>query len=65
MKGYDVYRATAIDGKYTQLKRTTLTSITTTIKAGKTYYYKVRGFDIVNDVKVYAAYSETVSYSAN
>ena len=65
MKGYDVYRATAIDGKYTQLKRTTLTSITTTIKAGKTYYYKVRGFDIVNDVKVYAAYSETVSYSVN
>ncbi|MEE0830846.1 MAG: CBM35 domain-containing protein, partial [Longicatena sp.] len=65
MKGYDVYRATAIDGKYTQLKRTTSTSITTTIKAGKTYYYKVRGFDIVNDVKVYAAYSETVSYSVN
>ena len=65
MKGYDVYRATTIDGKYTQLKRTTSTSITTTIKAGKTYFYKVRGFDVVNDVKVYSTYSETVSYTAN
>lgn len=65
MKGYDVYRATTIDGKYTQLKRTTSTSITTTIKVGKTYFYKVRGFDVVNDVKVYSTYSETVSYTAN
>ena len=65
MKGYDVYRATTIDGKYTQLKRTTSTSISTTVKAGKTYFYKVRGFDVVNDVKVYSTYSETVSFTAN
>ena len=65
MKGYDVYRATSVDGKYTQLKRTAATSITTTVKAGKTYFYKVRGFNTLNNERVYAAYSETISYSAN
>ena len=65
MKGYDVYRATSVDGKYTQLKRTAATSITTTVKTGKTYFYKVRGFNTLNNERVYAAYSETISYSAN
>ena len=64
MKYYDVYRATSMDGKYTLLKRTAATSLTNTIKAGKTYYYKVRAYNLVDGVKVYTNYSEVLTYNA-
>lgn len=64
MKYYDVYRATSVDGKYTLLKRTTATTTTNTVKAGKTYYYKVRAYNVVDGVKVYTNYSEVLTYIA-
>ena len=64
MKYYDVYRATSMDGKYTLLKRTAATTTTNTVKAGKTYYYKVRAYNLVNGVKVYTNYSDVAIYTA-
>ena len=64
MKYYDVYRATSVNGKYTLLKRTTATTTTNTVKAGKTYYYKVRAYNVVDGVKVYTNYSEVLTYIA-
>ncbi|MEE0830188.1 MAG: fibronectin type III domain-containing protein, partial [Longicatena sp.] len=64
MKYYDVYRATSVNGKYTLLKRTTATTTTNTVKAGKTYYYKVRAYNVMDGVKVYTNYSEVLTYIA-
>ena len=64
MKYYDVYRATSADGKYTLLKRTSDTSAQNTVKVGKTYYYKVRAYNLVDNVKVYTNYSDVVAYTA-
>lgn len=61
MVGYEVYRATTIDGKYYLLKRTTGTQVVNTgLKANKSYFYKVRAYYIVNDEKVYTSFSEVV-----
>ena len=64
IKGYEVYRATSKTGKYT-LKKTvtsgnTLSYTNTGITTGKTYYYKVRSYAIVNDKKLYSDYSSIV-----
>lgn len=45
VSGYEVYRASALDGEYTYLKTTTATSFTNTgLIPGGDYYYKVRVF---------------------
>ena len=63
MKYYEVYRAKD-GGAYRQVKRTTNTSVTSTsLKAGSTYTYKVRAFNLVNDTKVYTDFSNEVTYS--
>ena len=59
--GYEVYRATSKDGKYTKIKSTTSKSYTNTgLSKGKTYYYKVRAYRTVNGKKVYGSYTGKV-----
>ncbi len=42
-EGYTVYRATSVSGEYRKVKTTTSTNCTDKdVKAGKTYYYKVK-----------------------
>lgn len=66
IKYYEVYRATAKEGKYTKLKTTTSTSyIAKSLTVNKTYYFKVRGYKSYNNgidtKKVYSEYSEVRS----
>ena len=59
--GYQVYRANSKSGKYTlaaTIKKGSSVSYTNkNLKAGKTYYYKVRAYRTVNNKKVYGSYS--------
>ena len=60
--GYQVYRATSKNGKYTLVKTTTSTSYKNTkLTTGKTYYYKVRAYKQVDKTKGYSSYSSVVS----
>lgn len=66
---YRVYRATSEDGKYTLLKTTTLTSYTSkSLKSGKYYYYKIRGYKTYDNgkykEKIFTAYSDVKSIKA-
>lgn len=59
--GYEIYRSNYSNKKFTLIKEFTnedeiLEYINSTTK-GKTYYYKVRAYKIVNDTKVYSSYS--------
>ena len=58
--GYQVYRATSKTGKYTLVKTVTsleeMTVIDKTTK-GKTYYYKVRSYKVVDEKPVYSPFS--------
>lgn len=51
LDGYIVYRATSKTGKYTIKKVTEGTSYINSVKSGKTYYYKVKGFKITDGKK--------------
>ena len=66
--GYEVYRATSKDGKYTKVKTIgkgkTVTYTDKKVSSGKTYYYKVRSYRTVNGKKVYSGYSSIVSKKA-
>ena len=59
--GYEVYRATSLTGKYTKVKtitnNSTLSYTNKSLSRGKTYYYKVRAYRIVNGTKKYSSYS--------
>ena len=63
--GYKVYRATSKNGKYSSIK--TITSVSTLsytntgLQTGKTYYYKVKAYRLVNGSKVYGKYSSYAS----
>lgn len=64
--GYEVYRATSKDGKYTKIK--TITNAKTLkyvdskkLKTGKKYYYKVRAYKRAGGKKYYTAYSSIKS----
>jgi len=60
--GYEVRRATSKNGTYKAVKTTTGTSFTNTkLKAGQTYYYKVRAYKTIDGKKIYGAYSSIVS----
>lgn len=60
--GYEVYRATAPNGTYAFLGWVSGTSKTSkALKAGTTYYYKVRAFKTVNGTKYYSDYSTVVN----
>ena len=59
--GYRVYRATNKNGTYsldkTIINGSTLSYTNTGLIKGKTYYYKVKAYKIVNNKKIYSDYS--------
>jgi len=59
--GYEIYRATSKNGKYLLLETTMELETVAASKKGKTYYYKVRCFTLVDGVKVYSSYSKIKS----
>lgn len=59
--GYEVYRMSNENGKYNLVATTQNTCYKNSkLKAGKTYYYKIRAYKIVKDKKIYGAYSNIV-----
>ncbi len=55
---YEVYRATSRYGTYTKIASTNETSaVSAGLAAGRTYYFKVRAYTLVNGVRVYGLYS--------
>ena len=59
--GYQIYRATSKDGKYTKVKETSSTYYyDESVTLGSTYYYKVRAYREVNGTKGYSSYSSIV-----
>lgn len=67
--GYEIYRSTAKDGKYSKIKTITKGSTKTytdksKISSGKTYYYKIRAYRKVDGKKVYGVYSKVISKKA-
>lgn len=66
--GYVIYRATGEKGTYKKIKTITrgktVTFTNKSLKKGKTYYYKIKAYRLINGKKVYAPYSETVSAKA-
>lgn len=61
--GYEIWRATAKNGKYTKVKSVTslFAKDTKNVKVGKVYWYKVRAYKMINGKKVYSKYSVKVS----
>lgn len=63
--GYQVYRATSENGKYTKAYTTSNPEknwyINTNRITGKTYYYKVRGYKVIDGKTTYTKYSPVVS----
>ncbi|MCC3868756.1 fibronectin type III domain-containing protein [Terrisporobacter mayombei] len=53
--GYEIYRSTSKDGKYTKvatIKNGNTTSYTNrSLTKGRTYYYKIRAYKLVNEKK--------------
>ena len=57
-KGYEVYRATSANGKYSKIKNTTSTTwVNTKITTNKEYYYKVRAYRSVSGKKKYSGFA--------
>ena len=63
--GYKIYMATSKNGKYTKIKNITKGSTVkytkSSLKKGKTYYFKVRAYRTVNKKTVYSSYSSKKS----
>ena len=63
--GYEVYKSTTKDGKYSKVNTITneniLSYTNTNLIPGKTYYYKVRAYKNVDENKIVAKYSNIVS----
>lgn len=56
--GYQIYRSTSKNGKYSLVKTTTSLSYLDKNKTtGKTYYYKVRAYRTISGTKYYGSYS--------
>ena len=66
--GYEIYRATSKDGKYTKaatISKSATTSYTDKKRAvGKTYFYKVRAYKAAKGKKVFGAYGAIASAKA-
>lgn len=55
--GYQVYRSTSENGKFTRVKTTKKTGYDDQkVKTGRTLYYKVRAYKVVNGKKVYGSF---------
>ena len=67
---YEVYRSTSKSGTYKKVKTTTETSFTSkSLKSGKTYYFKVKGYKVYkkdekSKEKIYTSYSDVKSVKA-
>ena len=65
--GYVIYRAASKTGKYTLVKNitsgSTLTYTNTGLTKGKTYYYKIKAYRIVDGKKVYGSLSSVKGVS--
>ena len=63
--GYTIKRSTSKNGKYEKIKTITssdtVTYDDTSVKAGKTYYYKVEAYNTVKDKRGYSGSSDIVS----
>lgn len=62
--GYQIYRATKESGKYTRIATVGAEKteyINTKLTCGKTYYYKLRAYQVKNGKKVYSKYSTKIS----
>jgi len=56
--GYEVWRSTSSTGTYSLIKTTTSSNFkNTSLVTGKTYYFKVRAYIVVGNVKVYSSFS--------
>ena len=61
--GYQVYRSTSKNGKYTKVRSTKATSFENSdLKPEITYYYKVRAYKTVDGKKIYGPWSKVKSY---
>ena len=63
MTGYEIYRSTKINGRYTLIVRTKNVDNynNTRLSANTNYYYKVRTFKLVGRTRVYGAYSDIIT----
>ena len=62
VSGYEVWYATSENGTYKNTKTTSESNYTQTgLKAGTTYYYKIRSYKTVSGIKVYSAYTSVTS----
>lgn len=62
VSGYEVWYAASENGTYNNIKTTTKTSYTQTgLKAGTTYYYKIRSYKTVSGIKVYGEFTTVKS----
>lgn len=67
--GYELYRSTSEDGKYSKIKTVTKGSTKSytdksKVSSGKMYYYKIRAYRKVDGKKVYGEYSKIISKKA-
>jgi subtilisin family serine protease len=62
--GYEVYRATSRGGTYSKVgtvtRGTTLSFTNTGLTSGRTYFYKVRAYRLVDEKQVFGAYASIV-----
>ncbi|MCM3668267.1 hypothetical protein M3181_04520 [Mesobacillus maritimus] len=60
--GYELYRATSSNGTYSLLKNTpNLNYTNSSLKTGKTYYYKLRSYRKVGETKIYSKWTTVLS----
>lgn len=64
--GYQVYRASKKNGKYTRILTTSKTACryTKSLKKGKTYRFKIRGYRIIDGKKIYTKWSKPIGVKA-
>lgn len=63
--GYQVYRAAKKGGKYTKIVTShKLSALNKSVKKGKTYYYKVRGYKDIDGKTVYTKWSNVITKKA-
>lgn len=63
MTGYEIYRSTKINGRYTLVVRTKNVDNynNTRLSANTNYYYKIRTFKLFGRTRVYGAYSDVIT----